>query len=142
MWFSFPSGVSAIAVERQEFRSEGFDAFGRECFRAPDHFAPQILMLKGFAIVGEMPEGSLTDLPKEDPTRDTAIALLAKEREGLRVEVQNLRTDLTASRAQITALEGEKADLIERLKIAEKEMIDLEEEIADRPLPAGKGKVK
>jgi hypothetical protein len=93
MWFRFPEGTKEISVQLQNFFPEAKDVDGRDCFRAPDHFAPLILDLQGF---GEgKPLGDLEDLPKADPNRDQAIAQLAGQVEGLKLENEALRAALT-----------------------------------------------
>jgi hypothetical protein len=107
MWFRLPEGCTGLSVEQQEFGIEAKDEEGRGYFRAPDHFAPRILMLKGFSIA-EPPEGSPDDLPKADPLRDTAIANMSREAEGMRTEIANLRSDLIAANARVVALVNER----------------------------------
>jgi FtsZ-binding cell division protein ZapB len=147
MWFTFAEGYERISVERQEFGTELITADGRHCFRAPDHFAPNILAIKGFAILKDVPEGAPDDLPKADPLRDSAIALLSGEKEALKRENQDLRTDLGAATAKIAALVREKSNLEAQVVALQQAVDDLKEELEDagkEPLvaegPKAKGK--
>jgi len=146
VWFKFPKGVERISVERQQFVAEATDAAGVGYFRAPDHFAPMILTINGFTIASEVPEGAPADLPRADPLRDTAIAKLTVEAEAMKIEVQNLRTDLGAARAKVVALELEKTELGMRLQEAQARIARMEEdqeeasEVSTLKVVAGKGK--
>lgn len=131
MWFAFPQGYDRISVERQEFVPEFTDDNGTEYFRAPNHFAPQILSIKGF--VAKEPQGAPADLPQPDPLRDSAIALLTQERESLRSEVANMRSDIAAAVAKVTALNNEKTLWLAEKEKLEVRITDLEEELEDRP---------
>lgn len=115
MWFRFPEGCDRISVERQQFTTEVSDENGRAYFRAPDHFAPIILSIRGFSLASDLPEGAPPDLPQADPLRDGAISQLTKEQEALKIEVQNLRSDLTSARAQAMALAHENSALSAKL---------------------------
>jgi len=92
VWFRFPPGTREISVQQQNFFPEAKDENGHDCFRAPDHFASLILDLPGF---GEgKPIGNPEDLPKVDPLRDGAIAQLAGQVEGLKVENESLKATI------------------------------------------------
>ena len=143
MWFSFPTGCQRIVVEQQLFNSEAEDKEGRKYFRAPAHFAPRILALRGFD-VAEPPVGSPDDLPLADPSRDGAITELTMQVTALSIEAADLRSDLGVAKARIVALVGENAALVE--KVAEQaalveglqERID-DEGVEDKPaLKVGK----
>lgn len=116
MWFKFPPGAERVSVHQQEFSVEAEDHQGRGYFRAPDHFAPSILSLGGFVVVDTPPEGAPADLPKADPLRDNAIAQLTANQNALKIEIQNLRTDLGTAAAKVRTLENEKAMLAEQLR--------------------------
>lgn len=139
MWFQLPEGCGGITVERQEFMPEFRNDKGTAYFRAPDHFAPRILALKGFVAV-QQPEGAPEDLPKEDPARDGAIEELTRNLEAQRIEVQNLRSDLAAAVSRISAMTNERTDLNTTLAKALARVAELEEELEDRPTVEGKKK--
>ena len=130
MWFKMPTGCKAIAVERQEFRAEVTDAQGVNYFRAPDHFAARIIAIPGF-IQAMPPEGSPEDLPKADPIRDSAIGELTGEVTSLRMEVQNLRSDLGSAQARNTALAHENAALQQEMAAKIGEILGLQERLED-----------
>ena len=133
MWFRMPQGCSGISVELQSFRSD-INFEGRDYFRAPDHFAPRILAIQGFELVDKPPEGFPEDIAKADPLRDGAIAELTKSVEALKMENGNLRADLNSCVAKAAALVNEKDELTQQLQEAKAKMVDLEEELEDRPL--------
>ena len=110
MWFKFPEGASAITVQQQGFIVEFTDEQGREYFRAPDHFSTTILSIPGFALAMDLKDAP-ADLPKADPLRDGAIAELTKSSEAMKIEVQNLRSDLAVATSRIVALSNENSDL-------------------------------
>ena len=132
MWFAFPVGYERISVERQEFAPEFTDDKGRHYFRAPNHFAPMILAIKGFAQAE--PPTDLADLPQADPLRDGAISQLTKENEALKLENTNTRSDIVAATAQIKALVNDKTMLEAELLQAKAKIVELEEELEDKPL--------
>ena len=117
MWFRMPEGCGGITVEQQEFSIEFKDANGVCYFRAPDHFSPRILSMSGFASV-DQPEGALADLPKADPLRDGAIAELTQSNQSLKIEMQNLRSDLVAAHAKLASLNNDKTELEKKLREA------------------------
>jgi hypothetical protein len=133
VWFKFPKGAESISVEQQSFGIEAKDAEGGCYFRAPNHFAAKILGIPGF-ITAEPPEGSPADLPLSDPLRDGAISELSRENDGLKQELQQLREDLGASTAKIMALNTEKTELLKQVAELEGKVLDLEEQIEDKPL--------
>lgn len=130
MWFSFPEGCSSISVERQEFFAEVTDDAGVTYFRAPDHFAPRILEFKGFFIAD--PKNLPPDLPQEDPLRDGAIASLTMTVEAQKLEIQNMRSDLSAASARVVALMNEKTDLAKTLEDRERTIQELTERLEDK----------
>jgi hypothetical protein len=138
MWFQFPKGCSRISVERQEFSAEALDEAGREYFRAPNHFAPKILALPGFAAV-DPPDGAPDDLSNADPLRDSAISDLSRHNDALREELTNLRSDLGAANAKIVALTNEKVALEAEIEQLKHDLEVAREEQEDAPAPA-KGK--
>lgn len=141
MWFRLPEGCSGISVERQEFNIEYSDEKGVNYFRAPDHFAPKILAIKGFAMV-DAPVGAPDDLPKADPLRDGAIAELTATAEAQKTQLQNMRSDLEASTSRIVALSNENSDL-RKLTTQQAAQIEAMKELlqdADISLPAGMNK--
>lgn len=91
MWFRFPEGATNISVQGQEFSAEVIDEGGFGHFRAPDHFAPLILDLKGFEARGAPPGTDLPDLPQADPERDTAIVRLQAQVMSLTMERDTLK---------------------------------------------------
>jgi hypothetical protein len=126
MWFSFPDGTESITVQHQAFTAEVTDAKGKMFFRAPDHFSPLILSIKGFNME-HPPETSLEDLPKDDPLRDSAIAQLATTNEALKVEIQGLRTDVNQLRAENTALKNDNGNYNRLVQQAAARIQELEE---------------
>ena len=132
MWFSFPQGAESITVEHQTFSTE-LTYEGKRYFRAPDHFAPRILAIGGFAIVRDLPADAPEDLPKADPLRDNAIVELTNTTEALKVEVQNMRSDLVVANAKVVALVNERAELTRRLDEALSRVAQLEEDLKDGP---------
>lgn len=130
MWFVMPEGCNGVAVQLQQFECEIRDDDGRGYFRAPDHFAPLILSIGGFAIA-QPPEGAPEDLPKADPLRDGAIAQLSKETEGLKLELAGAVQDLVAARAQLKATELERNKLNDRVREQLREIEALKEQIED-----------
>lgn len=95
MWFNFPPGTSEISIQQQVFRAEAFDKEGRGLFRAPEHFGPFIMQLKGFGVAREVPEDAPEDLPQVDPVRDNAISDLAASVNVLKSENEHLRASLS-----------------------------------------------
>lgn len=126
MWFMLPEGADGISVERQQFACEIRDSVGRGYFRAPDHFAPRILDIPGFALA-EPPEGAPEDLPRADPLRDGAIASLTATNEALRIEISGITGDLNAMRAEMAALRNERDTLLERVKNLSDAMEEIKE---------------
>lgn len=131
MWFSFPEGADRITVEHQEFGVEHTDRAGRGYFRAPDHFAPRILMLKGFAQVSEPTEEFPEDLAPEDPQRDDAIRELAAVASSQKAELENLRSDYIAANAKASALETENVTLRRQLEESQTIIAELREDLED-----------
>lgn len=132
MWFSMPEGCGGITVELQAFNVEIKDDEGKGYFRAPDHFAPRILQIPGFALA-QPPEGAPDDLPKSDPLRDGAISELTRRVAAQDMEIQGLREDLGAAHAQLTALMNENATL-KKVATENAEVIaDLQEKLEDAP---------
>jgi hypothetical protein len=91
MWFRLPSCVGGISVAGQEFAPEVTDANGVQYFRAPDHFAPQILDNEGFKAVAAPPDTDLPDLPSQDPGQAATIATLQAKIDALELEREGLR---------------------------------------------------
>lgn len=131
MWFTFPEGVKGIAVELQHFAPEFRDESGRDYFRAPDHFAPRILTIKGFAIA-DPPEGAPEDLPRADPLRDGAISELTRFSESQKIEIQNLRSDLSVAAAKIMAFSNEKANFLQQIEEKDALIESLREQLEDK----------
>jgi hypothetical protein len=104
MWMRFPDGVERISIQLQEFKIEATDAkTGTNYFRVPNHFAPELLALKGFA-VQDPPDGTeIEDLPQLDPLRDGAIADLGKQLEMAKSELANARTDHNVTLGKMAA---------------------------------------
>ena len=137
MWFRLPEGCGGVTVERQEFVPEFRDDTGRAYFRAPDHFAPRLLEIKGFSVV-ETPDGAPEDLPKADPLRDGAIAELTRALEARDIEIRNLRSDLGAATAKAQAFSNERVELLEKIAKLEDKVTELEEQLEDKPEPKRK----
>lgn len=91
MWFKFPSGLSQISVEQQLFKTEAKDENGAEFFRAPDHFAPQILNLGLGFTRADQPKGGPPDLPKAVEQNSDAVDKLALELETERKTLESAR---------------------------------------------------
>jgi hypothetical protein len=105
MWFQMPEGVGGISVAGEEFKPEVVRN-GVSYFRAPDHFAPQILGEDGFKVVDTPPDTDLPDLPNADPNQATAIAVLQAKIDALELERDGLRgqnIDLTEQMLKIKA---------------------------------------
>jgi hypothetical protein len=125
MWFKFPADTAAVSIQLQNFISEATDPEGNGYFRAPNHFASEILNLKGFS-ASEPPSGSPDDLPPENPLKDQALAKLSKE-------VESLRSDLAVARAERDAAQNELKGLQDLLLKAQAEIEKLEEELDEAP---------
>jgi FtsZ-binding cell division protein ZapB len=130
MWFIFPVGATSITVEQQPFKVEIEDVEGRGYFRAPDHFAPQILAIAGFGRASP-PEGAPEDLPPSVGGQNEPVKVLVGEIEGLKLEVQRLTEDANSVKAANAALRTENAELTRKLDIAENRVKDLEDELDD-----------
>lgn len=122
MWFKFPPGVENANIELQNFGTEFKDGDGRGYFRAPDHFAANILLLPGFEMT-EQPAGAPEDLPKEDLARGNTIEALGFENSALRARLAEIAMDrdewkLRALEAE-TKLGNAEADLKELQENAE-----------------------
>lgn len=130
MWFILPEGADGISVERQYFACEIRDGDGRGYFRAPDHFAPVILNVPGFALA-EPPDGAPADLPRADPERDGAIASLSAANESLRLEISGLSGDLAAMRAEMLALRNERDSLKNRVEELLRSIAEIKQEVDD-----------
>ena len=140
MWFRMPEGCGGISVERQEFFPEIRDEKGFGYFRAPNHFAPRILMNKGFVAVERPPEGAPEDLPNADPLRDGAISDLTKTVDALKLEAGGLRSDLNVAVAKVAALVADRDGLLAKVEELTNKITDLEEELEERPMPEVKKK--
>ena len=134
MWFAFPVGVTHIAVEGQEFTSQGVDAAGRECFNAPAHFAPRILALKGFAAAGEAVVTKPGAVLPKAPDDEEAIAALSKQAEADATEIRGLREDAAKNTATIAALTTERDQLKAALEVASARVAELEDEDEEAPV--------
>lgn len=133
MWFVFPKGVECISVERQEFRAEANDVSGRACFRAPAHFAPRILAIGGFALAGDLVEGSIGDLVPEDPSQEAALATLVANLTAREDEVRGLREDLAVLKQELVALQGTHDATVQELESARAMIEELQEQAEDTP---------
>jgi hypothetical protein len=128
MWFKMPKGTTSASFQQQSFAVEVTDDKGRGYFRAPDHFAPLILMGPGFELANEVPEGAPDDLPRADPLRDTAIGNLTAELSALRIECKTLREDANVAEAALNAMTKERDNLQVYLSAAEAKIKELEDE--------------
>lgn len=126
MWFRFPLGHTAISIEQQEFKAEAKDASGFEYFRAPNHFAPKILSLGGYAVVDPPEQGPDDD--KERTDKDQAIGTLSQELEAAQEEAKNLRENLNALSAEHIALTNERDGLAQKVADLTHKLTELEEE--------------
>ena len=132
MWFRFPQGSTEIQVEQQTFKSE-FQAKDKDdnkiydFFRAPDHFAPRILMHSAFR--AETPDGAPDDLPKSDPQFSAEVAAQSLELQGLRTSMQNAQQDLTVAGARLTALKTENEALVKKVGKLDEENEKLTDDI-------------
>ena len=117
-------------MEHESFECEIRDGDGNGYFRAPDHFAARILDVPGF-VVATPPEGAPDDLPRADPIRDGAIAQLTQENQGLRYELQNIRSDLEAARAKAASLEHLNDKLSHDIKERDNIIVGLNEKVED-----------
>lgn len=133
MWFKFPDGAETVSIERQIFKPEVTSPSGARLFRAPDHFAPIVRTLPGFGIAlpEEIPEDAPEDLPRVDPLRDGAIAEQASRLSVLEIEVEGLRTDLSACNAARAAALHERDNLKLELHEAKVKISDLEDELEE-----------
>lgn len=132
MWFQFPIGTTRLTVNQQEFSSEFSYVEGENtfhCFRAPDHFAPQILDLPGFAAV--MPKkGMPKDLPRS--TQASTIDMLAGSNEALKLELENVKALLAETSAsrddwklKATEFETQLKNALEDLKVTQESSVVL-----------------
>ena len=124
-------GFERVSIERQEFASEAKDKDGRDCFRAPAHFASKILMLKGFAALTSPPENGPDDLPLADPLRDGAIHDLSGKITTLEGRVTDLVSDLASKDAAFKAMIIERDGLIVQIQKLNARIIELTEEEPD-----------
>ncbi len=142
MWFSMPDGCGGITVELQAFDVEIRDDNGKGYFRAPDHFAPRILSIPGFAMA-EPPAGAPDDLPKADPLRDGAISELTRRGAAQDIEIKSLSEDLAVERAKNKALESEVGELKKTVAVREATIDSLSEQLEDKPaVPIASAKTK
>jgi hypothetical protein len=132
VWFRLPEGTNGIAVEHETFECEIRDDEGRGYFRAPDRFATLILEVPGFIVTTTPPEGAPEDLPRADPLRDGAIAQLTQENQSLRWDLQNMRSDLEASRAKSASLESLNDKLSHDIKGRDNIIAGLNEKVEDK----------
>ncbi len=110
MWFRFPPGAEAINVQRQTFRSEHAEG-GHNFFRAPPHFAPQILQLAGFAALDPLaPPGDLA--PEPNPERDTVLSNLGAQIHALQGQVSDLQSGSIAANSKLVAMTAERDKLL------------------------------
>lgn len=131
MWFKMPEGAGGISVERQQFRKEWTDPAGNNYFRAPSHFSPQILAIKGFSLAGEIPPGAPDDLPISNPATENAIAGLASTVDAQGLEIQNMRSSLIAMQKELDTKTTELTTAEAKLTSAEEKIVDLEDELAE-----------
>lgn len=116
MWFELPTNVSGISVQRQDFKPEHVTADNKRYFRAPEHFAPEIINM-GLGIRPVVPgEDWPDDLPPE--VVSNAIGDLSKEVTSLKTENENLRTLLSGARRENFDLLAKVEDLSKRLEAA------------------------
>jgi hypothetical protein len=123
MWFELPTNVSGISVERQQFKAEftvdDEDAvtgkpLKRRFFRAPDHFAPQILDLGLKIRVAAPGEGWPEDLPKEEAT--SVLTDLSATLSNLQAENEKLREMLDTGKKERDELKSLSIQLAAKVK--------------------------
>jgi septal ring factor EnvC (AmiA/AmiB activator) len=136
MWFAFPPGVECISVERQEFITEGKDKLGRDCFRAPDHFAPRILAIPGFVPASELVGDVPSDLTPTSPDMEKAIQQLAEQRDADGVRIQGLTEDLASLSAKLEAMTNERDEAHKQIEILHEQIENLQQELEDAGEPA------
>ncbi len=130
MWFRFPDGVTEISVEQHNYSTEvqtEVEGEVRRYFRAPDHFAPQILGLT--PCTHETPPGDHADLP---PTQlSSANAQLAGQIEVLKNENSALQADLSRVVAEFQDQRGKLLEAEARLKNAEADLEEAQAKIVE-----------
>jgi hypothetical protein len=104
-WFRFPENVGGISVAGQEFQVEVRDEGGFGYFRAPDHFAPQILDNEGFRAVSAPLGTDLPDLPGSNPSQAEALLSLQSKIDALEMERNGLRQENLELKAQVESLQ-------------------------------------
>lgn len=114
MWFRFPDGVEQISANLQNFKTEVTQE-GKAFFRAPDHFAPLILDLPGFA--AERPQGKdiPDDLPTSMPGSENALDTLTQQ-------LSAAKESEAAVRETLSAVTNERDKLMAALKVAKEEV--------------------
>jgi len=120
MWFGFPPGATQISVNNQIFEIEAKDDNDRGLFRAPDHFAPQILDLPGFSRV-EAPKDGPPDLPK---TLDDGVG---KEVDRLAAQLAQRDLELSHYKSLVAEVSVERDELKLQLHEAQAKVLELEE---------------
>lgn len=148
MWFRFAKGHEAISIEQQEFRAEAKDAEGYSYFRAPNHFAPKILALAGYAVV-DPPDADGPDNDQERTDKDTAITQLSQELEAAKEDARTLRENANSASAEFIALRNERDVLAQQVadltrKVSELSVGTEDGELNGEPETVGKsrGRVK
>ncbi len=132
MWFKFPQGTTEISIQQQRFVPEHTDSDGNLYFRAPNHFAPHILQLKGFGSVSQ-PDGAVDDLDPNDRERNDAISNLSGTVTQLQQELADAKAGLIAVNRDLQTKERELNETRAMLQIAEMKIKELEEALEDKP---------
>jgi len=129
MWFRMPKEMGAISVQQQQFTAVFSDDTGAY-FQAPDHFAPEILGIKGFESC-ERPKGVPKSITNMEPKRDAAMKNLADQVSSQANELRELRTSLNAVSADLRAAQHANSELMQQIAEKTAECASLRERLAD-----------
>lgn len=131
MWFKFPEGVTEVNCQQQSFVAEVEDDTGAY-FRAPDHFAPFLLGVPGFAAV-DAPR----DAPLGEPRflHENTIGDLSRQISSLKEDLSMARADVAANALDLGAKGREIVELKKRVEELEEENEDLRQKLADAGEP-------
>lgn len=129
MWFRMPKEIGSISVQQQQFAAVFSDDSGGY-FQAPDHFAPEILGLKGFETC-DRPKGVPRNIANMEPKRDVALKNLGDQVTSLNATVTDLRTSLNALNADLRAAQTRNNDLLQQMAEKTAECAALRERLAE-----------
>ena len=119
-WFQLPSDVSSISVERQSFKPEFKDDNNNRYFRAPEHFAAQILGMN----IGIKQVAPGEGWPEDIPRREVGEAI-----DTLGLTVSNLQDENKKLREMLSAVVRERDDI----KIAHADLLKQITELKQAP---------